>query len=60
MPKITHLTNISINSKLATTPLSNKLPLAFGRVKDKWQDFYFKLESQLLSNNLINESLKLL
>jgi|SRR5271168_55592 len=47
MIKITHLTNIS--SKTPNTISFNK-----------WHDFYFKLESQLLSDKLINHSLTLL
>src|SRR5271156_660750 len=47
MTKRTKLTNISSNSGIATTV-------------NKWQDFYFKLDSQLINNNLIIESLKLL
>lgn len=45
-------TNISFNSGLATTSVSNKL--------HKWQDFYFKLESQLITDNSISQSLELL
>jgi hypothetical protein len=47
--KITHLTNININSGLATTTSFNK-----------WNHFYFKLESQLLNENLIIQSVNLL
>jgi hypothetical protein len=49
MTKITHLTNISSNNELTTTTLINK-----------WQDYYFKIDSQILNNNLISQSLKLL
>ena len=45
-------TNISFNSGLATTSVSNKL--------HNWQDFIFKLDSQLLSEDLIKKSLNLL
>ena len=37
--------NISFNSGLAAISVSNKL--------HKWQDFYFKLESQLITDNSI-------
>jgi hypothetical protein len=50
MTKITHLTNISSNSGLTSS--KNNL--------NKWQDFYFKLESQLMTEDLIKQSLLLL
>jgi|SRR5277367_1761101 hypothetical protein len=50
MKKKTNLTNISSNSGLATS--SNNLT--------KWQDFYFKLENQLMTEDLIKQSLLLL
>jgi hypothetical protein len=48
MTKITHLTNIISNTRLSSNNLN------------KWQDFYFKLENQLMTEDLIKQSLLLL
>jgi hypothetical protein len=57
MIKITHLTNISFNSHCHGNDGLAKSPDTHFY---KWQHYYFKLDSQLLNNNLISESLKLL